>query len=179
MRAMEQVLLLTSRGNHEGNLKNSRNYLQSSPPGGARDLQACSTVDKSVAAHDPSILVGKMQTAISPRHRPSHVRPRDPELFAFPGRVARLCWRNNGRGYYLPPTVFRDGEFRFFFFSREESRMHIHVSHPDGEAKFWLEPTIELARNIGLNSSKTKEAERLVESHKKEITDAWNKHFKR
>ncbi|MFM7237860.1 MAG: DUF4160 domain-containing protein [Cyanobium sp.] len=40
-------------------------------------------------------------------------------------------------------------------------------------------PTIELARNIGLNSSKMKEAERLVESHKKEITDAWNNHFGR
>jgi len=28
MRAMEQVLLLTSHGNHEGNLKNGRTYLQ-------------------------------------------------------------------------------------------------------------------------------------------------------
>lgn len=55
--------------------------------------------------------------------------------------------------------------------------MHIHVSHPDGEAKFWLEPTIELARNIGLSSSKMKEAERLVESRKKQISDAWNNHF--
>jgi hypothetical protein len=27
----------------------------------------------------------------------------------------------------LSPTVFRDGPFRFFFFSREESRLHIHV----------------------------------------------------
>jgi hypothetical protein len=77
----------------------------------------------------------------------------------------------------LSPTVFREDEFRFFFFSREESRMHIHVSHPDGEAKFWLEPTIELARNIGLSSSKMKEAERLVESRKKEISYAWNNHF--
>ncbi|MBC1260761.1 DUF4160 domain-containing protein [Synechococcus sp. BSF8S] len=50
----------------------------------------------------------------------------------------------------MSPTVFRDGEFRFFFFSREESRIHVHVSHPDGEAKFWLSPSIELARNIGL-----------------------------
>lgn len=80
-------------------------------------------------------------------------------------------------GAYLSTAVFRDGEFRFFFFSREESRMHIHVSHPDGEAKFWLEPTIELARNIGLSSSKIKEAERLLESRKKEITDAWRNHF--
>ena len=74
------------------------------------------------------------------------------------------------------PTVFQEGEFRFFFFSREESRRHIHVN-PDGEAKFWLEPTIELARNIGLGSAKMIEAERLIKSRKKEITDAWNNHF--
>jgi hypothetical protein len=80
-------------------------------------------------------------------------------------------------GLCLSPTVFREGEFRFFFLSREESRMHIHVSHPDGEAKFWLEPTIELARNIGLSSSKMKETERLIQSRQKEITDAWNNHF--
>jgi hypothetical protein len=72
----------------------------------------------------------------------------------------------------LSPTVFRDGEFRFFFFSREESRVHIHVSHPDGEAKFWLKPTIELARNIGLNSLKVNDAALLVQSHQQEIIDA-------
>ena len=27
--------------------------------------------------------------------------------------------------------------------------MHVHVAHTDGEAKFWLEPTIELAMNQG------------------------------
>jgi len=77
----------------------------------------------------------------------------------------------------LSPTVFREGEFRFFFFSREESRVHIHVSHPDGEVNFWLRPTIELARNIGLSSSKVNEAERLIESRQQEIIDAWNNCF--
>ncbi|MBM5817541.1 MAG: DUF4160 domain-containing protein [Cyanobacteria bacterium K_Offshore_surface_m2_239] len=77
----------------------------------------------------------------------------------------------------MSPTVFREGEFRFFFFCREESRRYIHVSHPDGETKFWLEPTIELARNIGLGSAKMNEAERLIKSRHKEIIDAWNNHF--
>ncbi|MFO7630215.1 MAG: DUF4160 domain-containing protein [Prochlorococcaceae cyanobacterium] len=77
----------------------------------------------------------------------------------------------------MSPTVFRDGEFRFFFFSREESRIHVHVSHPDGEAKFWLKPSIELTRNIGLNSTQIKDAERLLGSRRQEIIDAWNKHF--
>ena len=37
--------------------------------------------------------------------------------------------------------------FRFFFFSKEERRKHVHISCGDGEAKFWLEPAIELAEN--------------------------------
>jgi hypothetical protein len=77
----------------------------------------------------------------------------------------------------LSPTVFREGEFRFFFFSREEPPPHVHVSHPDGEAKFWITPAVELARNIGLSSTRIKEAERLVESRQQEIIDAWNNHF--
>jgi hypothetical protein len=51
----------------------------------------------------------------------------------------------------MAPTVFRHGAFRFFFFSREETRMHVHVAHTDGEAKYWLEPQIELALNQGLS----------------------------
>jgi hypothetical protein len=78
----------------------------------------------------------------------------------------------------LSPTVFREGEFRFFFFSREELRTHVHVSHPDGEAKFWISPSVELARNIGLSSTRIKEAERLVETRQQEIIDAWNNHFR-
>ena len=35
------------------------------------------------------------------------------------------------------PTTLRDVAFRRFFLSREEPRLHLHVSHPDGKAKFW------------------------------------------
>ena len=45
----------------------------------------------------------------------------------------------------MSPTVFRARGFRFFFFSRKEPRMHVHVGSSDGEAKFWLEPEVELA----------------------------------
>jgi hypothetical protein len=38
----------------------------------------------------------------------------------------------------MAPTIVCDGQFRLFFFSREEARIHVHISHPDGEAKFWL-----------------------------------------
>ena len=40
--------------------------------------------------------------------------------------------------------------------------MRVHVSHSDGEAKFWLTPDLALATNIGLSPRQLKEAERLV-----------------
>jgi hypothetical protein len=40
----------------------------------------------------------------------------------------------------VSPTIFRNGPYRFYFFSREELRMHVHIQCSDGEAKFWLEP---------------------------------------
>ncbi len=51
------------------------------------------------------------------------------------------------------------------------------MSHPDCEAKFWVTPTVELARIIGLSSQKIKEAERLVETRLQETINAWNNHF--
>jgi hypothetical protein len=77
----------------------------------------------------------------------------------------------------MAPTVFRQGAFRFFFFSREEPRMHIHVTHTDGEAKFWLEPQIELALNQGLSQKQISEALSLVQHHYEEIRNAWHIHF--
>ncbi len=47
----------------------------------------------------------------------------------------------------MAPTIVRDGQFRLFFFSREETRIHVHVSHVDGEAKFWLTPLVVLANH--------------------------------
>jgi hypothetical protein len=77
----------------------------------------------------------------------------------------------------MSPTVFREGGFRFFFFSREESRIHIHVTHTNGEAKFWLKPQIELAINKGLTSKQISEALLLVQHHNEEILNAWYEHF--
>jgi Domain of unknown function (DUF4160) len=77
----------------------------------------------------------------------------------------------------MSPTVFREGPFRFFFFSREEERLHIHVQSPDGEAKFWLDPSIELAKNYGLSDQDLRRVERMIEDHEQEIRDAWTSHF--
>ncbi len=77
----------------------------------------------------------------------------------------------------MSPTVLRDGQFRFFFFSREESRIHVHVFHPEGEAKFWLTPHVHLATSVGLSPRLVREAQSIVEIHLGEITNAWHSHF--
>lgn len=79
----------------------------------------------------------------------------------------------------MTPTVFRDGPYRFFFFSREETRMHVHVVSQDGEAKFWMEPDINLASNYGHSESQLRQVRSLIERHRDEIFSAWREHFGR
>ena len=78
----------------------------------------------------------------------------------------------------MSPTVFKEGKYRFHFFSKEEDRIHIHVVSPDGEAKFWLEPTIALANYSGLKKKELSFLQKTVEEHRNEIIRKWKKHFK-
>jgi hypothetical protein len=55
--------------------------------------------------------------------------------------------------------------------------MHVHVYCERGEAKFWLEPRIELADNSGLTARQVRAAKTLIEEHNDEIRNAWQKHF--
>jgi hypothetical protein len=78
----------------------------------------------------------------------------------------------------VSPTVFRHAGFRFYFFSREETRIHVHVHRSGGEAKFWMEPKIELAQNYGLTPRQVNAARRLIQEHEDEIRAAWKFHFR-
>ena len=78
----------------------------------------------------------------------------------------------------MSPTIFRSGGFRFYFFSREELRMHVHVHRSNGEAKFWIEPKITLARNYGLTHRQLNTALRLIQEHEDEKRTAWKEHFR-
>jgi hypothetical protein len=77
----------------------------------------------------------------------------------------------------MSPTIFRQEGFTFLFFSREETRMHVHVRHANGEAKFWLEPTLEVATCWGLSSRLVNKAMKLVMENEDEIRAAWQRHF--
>ncbi len=55
--------------------------------------------------------------------------------------------------------------------------MHIHVIRSEGEAKFWLESEIELARNYGLSRDQLKQAEKIVRKYQNEFRAAWHQYF--
>lgn len=55
--------------------------------------------------------------------------------------------------------------------------MHIHVMGQNGEAKFWIEPVVELAQNYGLSQREIGETLRLVQEHEHDIRSAWQRHF--
>jgi hypothetical protein len=77
----------------------------------------------------------------------------------------------------MSPTIYRQGSYRFYFNSNEESRMHVHIKGPQGRAKFWLEPIIALADYRGLKTHELKEIEKIVIERQKEFQDAWKKHL--
>nr|WP_242519336.1 DUF4160 domain-containing protein [Halochromatium roseum] len=55
--------------------------------------------------------------------------------------------------------------------------MHVQVISGEGEAKFWLEPEIELAKNHRYSRKQLKHIESLIEVHHGELISAWRQHF--
>ncbi|WP_102387029.1 DUF4160 domain-containing protein [Vibrio sp. 10N.222.52.B12] len=66
---------------------------------------------------------------------------------------------------------------KFFFYSNEEERLHVHVVGESGEAKFWIEPEITLAKSYSLSVKDLNKLEKSVREHEDEIRAAWKKHF--
>ena len=57
--------------------------------------------------------------------------------------------------------------------------MHVHVAHPDDEAKFWPLPEVRLANHTGLSIRQLREAQTVVEAHFEQVRHAWREHFDR
>lgn len=55
--------------------------------------------------------------------------------------------------------------------------MHVHVISGNGEAKFWLEPEIELATNHHYSRKELEQIELIIEVHCNELVSAWQQHF--
>ena len=55
--------------------------------------------------------------------------------------------------------------------------MHIHVLCGRHEAKFWLEPEVELAKNTGIPEHKLNEIERIVEKYADNFKEQFLQHI--
>ena len=55
--------------------------------------------------------------------------------------------------------------------------MHVHVQSAQGEAKFWIEPEIELAANFGVPDHEIAKILNLIRKREDEIREGWNRHF--
>ena len=79
----------------------------------------------------------------------------------------------------MSPKFRKEEGFVFKIYSNEEERMHVHVVKAENEAKFWLEPTIELAENFGFSSKEIKKITKMVETYGNEFKHQFAAHIGR
>ena len=75
----------------------------------------------------------------------------------------------------MSPVFKREKGYVFKIFSNEEERMHIHVVNGDNEAKYWLEPNIELANNFGFSQHELNNIQKIVEQYGNDYFLSYNR----
>jgi hypothetical protein len=77
----------------------------------------------------------------------------------------------------MSPTIYREGPFRFFFYSNENSEpAHVHVEAGDGEAKVWLKGA-EVESFHGLTQKQMKQVVDIVKARQAQFQEAWDDYF--
>lgn len=77
----------------------------------------------------------------------------------------------------MSPKFRQEEGYTFKIYSNEEERMHVHVVKAECEAKFWLEPQIELASNYGFTSKDVKKITKIVEQYGDEFKQLFAAHI--
>lgn len=77
----------------------------------------------------------------------------------------------------MSPKFRQQDGYTFKIYSNEEERKHIHVVKAENEAKFWLEPKIELAENYGFRSKELKEITEIIEKYGDEFKEQFAAHI--
>ena len=75
------------------------------------------------------------------------------------------------------PTVFRQGPYRFFFYSGDRDEPpHIHVERDDCEAKFWIDP-VRLERSRGFSGKDLNRIQEIIQDNQATLRGSWNEFF--
>ena len=78
------------------------------------------------------------------------------------------------------PVVLRLDGFKFFFYANEgnpREPAHIHIRTSGAEAKFWLEPQVQLARNDGFDAPTLRHIAGFVANHQAQLKRDWHEYF--
>lgn len=79
--------------------------------------------------------------------------------------------------YLMSPKFKEYNGYVFKIFSNEEPRVHIHIIKAENEAKYWLEPQIELAENYGFSNKDLKNIEEILELYGDEFKTKFRRHI--
>ena len=75
------------------------------------------------------------------------------------------------------PTIFRDGPYRFFFYSGDRDEpIHVHIERDDKIAKVWLDP-IRLQSSGGFSRAEISKILNVIENKRDTMMEAWNDFF--
>ena len=77
----------------------------------------------------------------------------------------------------MSPIFRHEGEYTFKIYSNEEERMHVHVLYNGQEAKYWLEPRVELAKNSGISEHRLNEIKKIVEKYADNFSKQFRQHI--
>ena len=77
----------------------------------------------------------------------------------------------------MSPIFKRENGYLFKKYSNEEERKHIHVIKAENEAKFWLEPVIEIAENYGFNNKEIRNITQIIEQYGDEFKHKFAEHI--
>jgi len=77
------------------------------------------------------------------------------------------------------PAVLTLLGMRFYYWAREHEPIHIHVKKGDAEARFSIEPKVELTDNFGFKPHELALAEEIIKDNREYMIEHWKLFFKK
>ena len=77
----------------------------------------------------------------------------------------------------MSPTLKKERGYTFKIYSNEEERLHINVLTDNDEAKFWLEPQIELANNYGFSEKEINVITKIIQNNADTFREQYKQHI--
>jgi hypothetical protein len=77
------------------------------------------------------------------------------------------------------PTFFYKNGFRFFIYSNEEDRAHVHIEKGAGNAKYWLRPRIECEYSYEFSRNEIRFIEETINEEYNSLIKKWNDYNKK